>query len=124
MNDDFIKIEPPKDIEPKFLRRLEELGGTKLVSELIKMYLERGNQLLETICNGIDTQDYSSVKGAAHSLISSAGNLGGHKVSDLAKSMENAAIDAESDAMINLRPDLETAQAEFQTYLKGALENL
>ena len=73
----------PADIDPLFLTRLQELGGSKLASELVGMYLTRGSQLLDTISTGLNTNDLPAVKNSAHSLISSAGNLGGKRVSDL-----------------------------------------
>ena len=71
------------DIDPLFLSRLTDLGGSKLASELVGMYLVRGAQLLDAITSGFEAKDFSVVKNAAHSLISSAGNLGGKKVSNL-----------------------------------------
>ncbi|MBT5998245.1 MAG: Hpt domain-containing protein [Candidatus Marinimicrobia bacterium] len=112
------------DIDPLFLRRLQELGGAKLASELVGMYLTRGAQLLETISAGIDNQDFAVIKNAAHSLISSAGNLGGKQVSDLSKLLETAAIEEQLGKMPDLLSELSTAQEVFQIYLKGALEGL
>ncbi len=112
------------DIDPLFLRRLQELGGDKLATELVDMYLIRGAQLLETISDGIDDQKFSEIKNAAHSLISSAGNLGGKKISNLSKLMENAALEEQIDGMPDLLSELLTAQDVFQKYLKGALEGL
>ncbi|NQV30544.1 MAG: Hpt domain-containing protein, partial [Candidatus Marinimicrobia bacterium] len=103
---------------------LKELGGPKLVSELITMYLNRGSVLLDTIAAGIESKDYDSVKNASHSLISSAGNLGGKRVSELSKAIESAATDEKGDSLDGLKPDLILAQELFQQYLQGASEQL
>ncbi|MBC8376415.1 MAG: Hpt domain-containing protein [FCB group bacterium] len=124
MNDQLNNSTASDDIDPLFLRRLQELGGTKLASELVGMYLIRGAQLLENISHGIDTQAFSEIKNAAHSLISSAGNLGGKKVSNISKLMETAAIEKQIGSMPDLLSELLTAQKVFQKYLKGALEGL
>jgi len=124
MNDLIYNIDPPGDIDPKFLGRLQELGGAKLASELVGMYLTRGGQLLETISANMGTKNFSEVKNAAHSLISSAGNLGGRQVSDLAKQIENAIIDENTELLPELLSQLKSAHAEFHQYLNEALEKL
>ncbi|NQT63291.1 MAG: Hpt domain-containing protein [Candidatus Marinimicrobia bacterium] len=124
MNDQVNYSTESGDIDPLFLRRLQELGGSKLANELVGMYLIRGAQLLENISAGIDSKAFSEIKNAAHSLISSAGNLGGKKVSNISKLMETAAIEEQIDSMPDLLSDLSSAQEVFQKYLKGALEGL
>ncbi|MBC8193298.1 MAG: Hpt domain-containing protein [Candidatus Marinimicrobia bacterium] len=112
------------DIDPLFLSRLEDLGGSKLATELVDMYLIRGYQLLEAIAAGFAAQDFSVVKNAAHSLISSAGNLGGKKVSTLAKLIEAEAIEEQLDQLPELLVNLRAAQKAFQQYLRGAIEKI
>ncbi|NQV50767.1 MAG: Hpt domain-containing protein [Candidatus Marinimicrobia bacterium] len=124
MNDQFIKPDDSLEIDPHFLDRLRELGGPKLISELITMYLTRGSDLLDTIVAGIESQDFDSVKNASHSLISSAGNLGGKRVSKLSIAIEAAAMDEKVDILDDLKPDLILAQDFFQHYLQGAFEQL
>jgi len=124
MNNQFIIPDESPEIDPHFLDRLKELGGPKLVSELITMYLNRGSVLLDTIAAGIESKDYDSVKNASHSLISSAGNLGGKRVSELSKAIESAATDEKGDSLDGLKPDLILAQELFQQYLQGASEQL
>jgi len=124
MNEQANNSKIPADIDPLFLTRLQELGGSKLAGELVGMYLTRGSQLLDTISTGLDTNDLPVVKNAAHSLISSAGNLGGKRVSDLAKSIESAAIEEQIDTIPELLSKIISAQEAFQQYLQGALEHL
>ncbi len=124
MNDHMIPLKKPGNIDPNFLSRLKELGGEKLVSDLINMYLVRSAQLLDTVSHGMASRDLEVIQSASHSLISSAGNLGGKLVSDLSKSIEHAAIEAEEENLIKLFPELESAQTAFLKYLKSALEDL
>lgn len=124
MNEYEPQLNTPKEIDPLFLKRLQDMGGPKLASELINMYLVRGPQLVETIGKGIDTEDYEPAQNAAHSLISSAGNLGGKRVSDLSKSIELALHKKEFAEIPSLHSDLVSAQETFQQYLIEALESL
>jgi len=113
-----------RDIDPRILARLQELAGLKITSELVVMYLNRGMQLLESIRVGLDIEDYTAIKDAAHSLISSAGNLGGNKVSGIAKQIEHAAIEKESHRIPDLIDRMADAQEIFQRYLNKELEKL
>jgi HPt (histidine-containing phosphotransfer) domain-containing protein len=113
-----------QDIDPLFLSRLKDLGGSKLATELVDMYLIRGAQLLEAISVGLEVKDFTGVKNAAHSLISSAGNLGGKKVSNLAKLIETAAIEEQFEDVPDLLANLKSTQEAFQQYLRGAIENI
>ncbi len=120
MNEQFIIPDDSKEIDPHFLVRLNELGGPKLVAELIAMYFVRGSVLLDTIITGIESEDYEAVKNASHSLISSAGNLGGKHVSELSVALEAAAIEKSAETLNDLKEALIGAQKLFEQYLHGA----
>lgn len=124
MNDNLNIPNTSGDIDPLFLVRLKELGGSKLATDLVDMYLIRGSQLLAAISTGIDAQDFSAIKSAAHSLISSAGNLGGKKVSSISKLMETAATEGQFERIPDLFSNLLAAQDTFQQFLRGAFEDL
>lgn len=109
------------EIDPLFLSRLVDLGGSKLANELVDMYLVRGNELLDAISKGIESNDLARIQSAAHSLISSAGNLGGKKVSELAKLIEKSAVDQNVAALQDLFSQVSAAQIKFQEYLRGEL---
>jgi len=119
-----IELDKSADIDPLFLSRLVELGGTKLAGELIKMYLVRGAELLDAISTGIASNDFAKIRSAAHSLISSAGNLGGKRVSELAKLLEKYAMEENSAPLESLLSDALSAQITFQKYLRGEMENI
>jgi len=88
------------------------------------MYLTRSPQLLGAIQAGVESRDYDAVTNAAHSLISSAGNLGGLKVSNLAAQMEIAAHQKNTRTMAELNADLIRSAEPFQTHIKLTLEQL
>lgn len=124
MNDQLDNSIWTRDIDPQILARLQELAGLKITSELVVMYLHRGVQLLESIRVGLEIEDYKAIKDAAHSLISSAGNLGGNKVSGIAKQIEHAAIEKESQRIPDLIERMADAQETFQRYLNKELEKI
>jgi len=124
MNDPMMNSDNSSDIDPLFLARLVELGGPKLAHELVGMYLVRGSELLNTIAAGIRDQDFPEIKNASHSLISSAGNLGGKKVSELAKLLEKSAIEERNEDLDDLLSQAKAAQGLFEEYLRGVLEKV
>ncbi|MCF7922842.1 MAG: Hpt domain-containing protein [Candidatus Marinimicrobia bacterium] len=119
-----IELDNSGDIDPLFLSRLVELGGTKLAMELIDMYLVRGADLLDAISTGIAANDFAKIRSAAHSLISSAGNLGGKKVSELAKLLEKSAMEENPAPLKSLLSEALSAQITFQEYLRGVMGKL
>jgi len=81
------------------------------------MYIDRVPAKLEEIRAGTDDSDFESVQMAAHSLVSSAGNLGGMAVSSLASQVEAAAIAEDVDRLRERAELLFVTCEEFETYL-------
>jgi len=114
---------PELDIDPAFLSRLSSMGGGQLVVQLIQMYFTRSVELLEAINSGVVDNDFDAIKNAAHSLISSSGNLGGQQVSYLSKVIEQAALNQQIHEIETYTKELIDFQAAFIEYLKQDLEN-
>ncbi len=123
MDDQTFEATPQLDIDPAFLTRMAKMGSDQLVIDLINMYFTRSVELIDAIGHGVQAgDDDDSIRNAAHSLISSAGNLGGKKVSDLAKQIELAAMNGDADTLKKLHPELIIAQGDFIQYLTKDLE--
>jgi HPt (histidine-containing phosphotransfer) domain-containing protein len=86
------------------------------------MYFQRSAELMENIQAGVASNDLERSKAAAHSLISSSGNLGGQMVSYLSKLMEHFAFERESAPLAEIVEKLKRSQADFIEYLKNDLE--
>lgn len=109
-------------IDPAILDRLEKLGGKQLKQELIQMYLDKRSEKLGGIRDGISKADFDTIERFAHTLISSAGNLGGLLVSRLSAKLEHAAMDKNLDQASQLFPELEKAEEVLTDYLKDEME--
>lgn len=105
-------------IDPSVLARLESLGGKKLTGGLIQMYMERTPEKMEAIHSGINNADFEKIENVTHSLISSAGNLGGMLTSKLAAELEAAAISKNMAEITKLIPDFMNAEKLLRNYLK------
>jgi HPt (histidine-containing phosphotransfer) domain-containing protein len=109
-------------VDPSFIQRLEKMGGVKLRDDLINMYIERTPERLREITDGLAGKHFESIARAAHSLISSAGNLGGTGVSALASRLEASALANDLEQAQALFIALEKACDDFRTHLNTIMD--
>lgn len=105
-------------IDKDVLKRLHEMGGDELVTGLIDLYLKGAPVKMDAIFDGLKTASCEPIERAAHTMISSAGNLGGKLVSDLAKKIEAASLEENLEEIEHLAGQLYQANAIFNIYLK------
>lgn len=93
------------------LERLREWGGEKLLGQMIRLFLEnapvRMNQIREGAANG----DITGPEKGAHSLKSSAANVGAVHLRTVAADMERAAAGGDEATVQELLPSMEAAFA-------------
>ena len=87
-----VKVAPV--IDPEVLEDLRELLGDE-VDRLIDVFLEDTPRLLASLENAVDGPDYAALREAAHSLKSSAANLGAMSLSAAARRIESGARERE-----------------------------
>lgn len=103
------------DFDPAALERLHQAGGADLVRQIVDFVLRSTPHRLATLTAGIAAHDPESCEKAAHSLQSSAGNVGAHAVQRLAAQVERTAESARRGdpaamtALIKQIEDLDTA---------------
>ncbi len=100
------------------MERLRRLGGQEFLVEMIDLFLDHGPQRLESIRNGMHAGNAPLVHQSAHSLKSTAGNLGGRAVQDLAQEIETLAAGGELDQAAPLVERLVVGFDEFRTCLE------
>ncbi len=103
-------------LNPAALRRLEEWGGPTLVGKMVALFLENAPERMESIRSGAAEGNLSKVERGAHSLKSSAANLGAERLRDDASRMEKAAERRDGDEIRDLLPDMDT---HFQDTLRA-----
>lgn len=113
-------------IDPQALDRLREWGGDKLAGQMVRLFLKNSGTRMDQIRAGVAGADLQEAERGAHSLKSSAANVGAETLRTLATRMESAALDESVDDARALLPDLETAYAdamrELATLEKGMVE--
>lgn len=110
-------------IDPEALERLREWGGDKLVGQMIRLFITNAGTRVDQIRSGVRNQAIREAEMGAHSLKSSAANLGANRVRSLAAAIELAASNGDADPVADLLPELETAfaaaVAELESIEKG-----
>ena len=105
-------------LEQAVLDKLKQIGGDKLVSELIGMFLELAPGKIAEVATGAQTGDMETVERAAHSLKSSAGNLGAVALQELCARIEALAENNRAEQVIPLVSPLQEAYDRLQPQLE------
>lgn len=78
-------------LDPVAIARLRRLGGDVLTGRMASLFLELAPQRLSEARTGLAAGDHDAVRRAAHSLMSSAGNVGANAVLEAAGRLEDGA---------------------------------
>lgn len=115
-----------RSIDPQALERLKEWGGEKLASQMVRLFLKNSGTRMEQIREGAEAGDLEEAERGAHSLKSSAANIGAEVVRSYATQVESASLESDLDSVRSILPELETAYsraiAELETIQQGFAE--
>ena len=127
--------EPPRNdwimsdsqvIDPQALERLREWGGEKLAGQMVRLFLKNSGTRMDQIRSGVASSDLQEAERGAHSLKSSAANIGAETLRTMATRMESAALDDSVEDARALLPQLESAydsaMKELEIIEKGLAE--
>ena len=106
------------------LSEFQKPGEADLVQELVDLYFETSPATLTKIREAARSNNLEELRAEAHSLKSSSGNLGIHRVSTICKMLEKIAsgdaVTSEADNLVTLlEEEFKNAKAELQTGLKA-----
>ena len=84
--------QPPLNADKlEIIRSLDPSGGNQLLQQIVKAFTDNIPQLMVEIRSGWESGDVERVRRAAHSLKSSAGNLGAETLAGLCRDLEGKA---------------------------------
>ena len=112
----------PTIIDPAALERLEEWGGPGLWKEIVQLFLDHGLVRMDQIRGAMDGDDLDVPERGAHSLKSSAANVGAQHVQRVASEVELAASGGDLQLVRELIPNLEQAYAQATRELEVIIE--
>jgi HPt (histidine-containing phosphotransfer) domain-containing protein len=99
-------------------RQLGKLGGPAFVQKMTALFIEHAPPRLAAIVQGVQQGDLAAVEFAAHSLKSSAANLGAVRVQELAERIEVLAASRQGDQLQALVTELTTSLDGTIAWLK------
>lgn len=108
----------PEVIKLEALERLQKWGGDKLVGQMVRLFLKNSGARMEQIRSGVSSGDVEEAEYGAHSLKSSAANVGAETLRQLATQIETAAVERDVDRMREVLPDMEVAYASAMSELE------
>ena len=112
-------------VDPAAVVRLQRLGGDKLVRQMIRLYLENAVTRLAQIDGGLSAESgLDEVRRGAHSLKSSAANVGALRVSATAAQLEEVTESGDRETAQRLRATLWRNLEEAREKLEGIAEGL
>lgn len=106
-----------QNLDESVLGKLRNIGGDKLVADLIDIFLEHVPKKIQEAFTGEKNGDLEVVERAAHSIKSSAGNMGATDLHLLAGQIEQTAALQQKEAILPLLKELETAMAQIHPRL-------
>lgn len=102
------------------LRQLDPNGNTGFLKRLVNIFLASTPEFVKNIETAIQAGDRAELVRAAHSLRSSAANVGAEKLSEICRLLEEFGDHLQSDNIVNL---LLRLQNEFRS-VTNALQQL
>lgn len=106
-------------IDAQAIERLKEWGGDKLAGQMVRLFLKNSGVRMDQIRAGVSEGDPAEAERGAHSLKSSAANIGAEALRTLATRIESAALDENVDLMKKILPDLEASYAAAMSELES-----
>jgi HPt (histidine-containing phosphotransfer) domain-containing protein len=111
-------------IDPQALERLKEWGGDKLAAQMVRLFLKNSGARMDQIRNGVAEEDPDEAERGAHSLKSSAANVGAETLRTLATNVESAALQQDPDGLRELLPRIEEAYAAAIRELESLAQDM
>jgi HPt (histidine-containing phosphotransfer) domain-containing protein len=115
MTEDPIRAEPPGD--PAALERLHRWGGDALRTQIVEMFLARAPDQIAAALAAAQRGDAEEVRKVAHTLKSSAGQLGAVSMQRLCQDAERRAEAGEGSSLVPLVHALGAELERFRAWL-------
>jgi two-component system, sensor histidine kinase and response regulator len=111
-------MDRPSRIDPSGLARLQEWGGDALVTKMVALFIELTPERMERIEMGVALGTAEEIERGAHSLKSSAANLGAYDLQKILDRIEEHGEKKEVEAVAEILPALRKVYDETLSELK------
>jgi HPt (histidine-containing phosphotransfer) domain-containing protein len=110
---------PHQVLDPAALDRLDRIGGQEFVIEMIDLFLDHSPRRLAAARAALTAGDYSTLYRSAHSLKSTAANLGALALQSVAERVEALAAAEDSGGVAALVDELDRSYEQVRKRLDG-----
>ncbi|HSM61891.1 MAG TPA: Hpt domain-containing protein [Longimicrobiales bacterium] len=114
----------PEILDPTALDRLREWGGDKLLGQMIRLFLDNSPTRMDQIRAAVNGGEIRDAERAAHSLKSTAANLGAEELRALAAELEAVAATRDPHATRACLAELERAHVRAVSALESIEEGM
>ncbi len=111
-------------IDPAAIQRLRDWGGPTLPRKLIDIFLSHTPERLNQVREGLETGVAQMAEAGAHSMKSSAGNVGAVVLQHLSERAEDLARDGKLEDLTRLFSELERSFHAACEELKAMMERM
>lgn len=111
-------------IDPGAIQRLRKWGGVGLPRRMIEIFLMHSAERIVQIRDGIEAKDAAAAETGAHSLKSSAGNVGASRLQALCQAAEMLAEAGDFGGLKGLVGEIESAHRDAKEELERILEGM
>ncbi|HEX8209821.1 MAG TPA: Hpt domain-containing protein [Longimicrobium sp.] len=115
MTEDPFRAQPPGD--PAALERLHRWGGDALRTQIVEMFLARAPDQIAAALAAAERGDAEEVRKVAHTLKSSAGQLGAVTLQRFCQDAERRAEAGEGSSLVPLAHALAAELERFRAWL-------
>lgn len=105
-------------INQEVFDRLFEIGGTPLAQRVIDLFFTHTPEKIASVEQSFEQGDLKTLERAAHSIKSSAANLGLEELREVSAELERAAHRGEADACARLVPELLACRTAAENALR------
>jgi HPt (histidine-containing phosphotransfer) domain-containing protein len=112
-------------LDPAAIARLREWGGTALPKKMIEVFMQTTPERMDQVREGVEDGDLKKAEMGAHTLKSSAGNVGAvplQKAAQLAETLaEEEKLEALRDHLVVLEERYGAATEALRSLLEGMM---
>jgi HPt (histidine-containing phosphotransfer) domain-containing protein len=111
-------------LDQNAIKRLEDWGGPSLAGKMIRLFLATSRQRVAQVRDGLNGSGLEVAERGAHSLKSSAANLGATRLQELSASIEGLLAEGDREGAAALMEELEAALVDTLAALRALEEAL
>ena len=111
-------------LDSAVVEQIQQLGGDKLLSELVEIFLSQAPNRLRELRAGIAEDDFERVAKAAHSFRSSSVSLGARAISEAAGVLERLADEGAGEEIGRRLPAFEASLSELLSFLRNEFDGV